>query len=210
MTPRSCEWCGGINDRPRSRWCCEKCKKARWYAANPDYNRQYHSTNRESVREKKRAYNVRTAEQNRARARVWQLANPERSQERSRNHYLANRAEYMARARAWGKAHPEVISAGAANRRARRIGADGVVSDHEWAEILAWADYRCVYCATGDAPMTRDHVFALSSGGRHAVDNLVPACNACNASKSSTPIREWAPDWDAPFWIQLPTEVENR
>jgi 5-methylcytosine-specific restriction endonuclease McrA len=40
---------------------------------------------------------------------------------------------------------------------------------------------RCVYCM---APATTiDHVQSLARGGKHALDNIVPACKPCNAKK---------------------------
>lgn len=52
----------------------------------------------------------------------------------------------------------------------------------------AW-DHQCAYCT---APAdTLDHVVPRSAGGLTVVGNLIPACQSCNGSKSSTPWREW-------------------
>lgn len=43
---------------------------------------------------------------------------------------------------------------------------------------------RCVYCNSKDA-LTIDHVVPRSMGGRDAWDNLVTACQKCNAKKGN-------------------------
>ena len=43
---------------------------------------------------------------------------------------------------------------------------------------------RCVYCNSKDA-LTIDHVVPKSMGGRDAWDNLVTACQKCNAKKGN-------------------------
>ncbi len=79
----------------------------------------------------------------------------------------------------------------AARRRKRRVAA--VVNDltpAQWAAIkLAWEG--CAYCGATDGPLQRDCVMAISRGGRYTVDNVVPACAACNASKCNDEVTGW-------------------
>jgi 5-methylcytosine-specific restriction endonuclease McrA len=79
----------------------------------------------------------------------------------------------------------------AARRRKRRV--DSVVNDltaEQWATIqAAWGG--CAYCGAIDRPLQRDCVMAISRGGRYTVDNVVPACAACNASKCNDEVTGW-------------------
>jgi 5-methylcytosine-specific restriction endonuclease McrA len=60
----------------------------------------------------------------------------------------------------------------------------------EWAAIkAAWSG--CAYCGTNDVPLQRDCVMAISRGGRYTLDNVVPACAACNASKCNDEVTAW-------------------
>ena len=60
----------------------------------------------------------------------------------------------------------------------------------EWAAICeAWGRWR-VRGAT-DAALQRDCVLALSRGGRYTIENIVPACRSCNASKSNDEVTRW-------------------
>jgi 5-methylcytosine-specific restriction endonuclease McrA len=79
----------------------------------------------------------------------------------------------------------------AARRRKRRV--DAVINDltaEQWAAIQsAWSG--CAYCGANDAPLQRDCVMAISRGGRYTLDNVVPACAACNASKCNDEVTGW-------------------
>lgn len=79
----------------------------------------------------------------------------------------------------------------AARRRTRRVAA--VVNDltsDQWAALLtAWNG--CAYCGATTGVMQRDCVMAISRGGRYTIDNVVPACASCNASKCNEEVTTW-------------------
>jgi len=59
-----------------------------------------------------------------------------------------------------------------------------------WAALLdAWGG--CAYCGESDRPLQKDCVMALSRGGRYTLDNIVPACRSCNASKCNAEVTSW-------------------
>ena len=59
----------------------------------------------------------------------------------------------------------------------------------QWAALkAAWGG--CAYCrATG--ALQRDCVLPISRGGRYTLDNVVPACRSCNASKCNSETTAW-------------------
>ena len=60
----------------------------------------------------------------------------------------------------------------------------------QWTALReAWGG--CAYCAEPNGPLQRDCVQALSRGGRYTLDNIVPACASCNASKSNLEVTGW-------------------
>lgn len=79
----------------------------------------------------------------------------------------------------------------AARRRRRRVQrVDHDLSDAEWAAIEAeWG--ACAYCGATGVPMQRDCVLPISRGGRYTLDNVVPACRSCNASKCNAEVTAW-------------------
>ena len=79
----------------------------------------------------------------------------------------------------------------AARRRKRRMDrVEHDLSAAHWAALsVAWGG--CAYCGETAQPLQRDCVLALSRGGRYTLDNIVPACRACNTSKCNDEVTTW-------------------
>lgn len=79
----------------------------------------------------------------------------------------------------------------AARKRSRRVAASGSdLTDAEWFRILdAWA--CCAYCGADGVALQKDCVLPISRGGRYTLDNVVPACRSCNASKCNDEVTSW-------------------
>ena len=79
----------------------------------------------------------------------------------------------------------------AARRRKRRMDrVEHDLSDEQWTALRkAWGG--CAYCGVTDKPLQRDCVLAISRGGRYTLDNIVPACRTCNASKCNDEVTGW-------------------
>ncbi|MGE2728863.1 HNH endonuclease [Mycolicibacterium vaccae] len=79
----------------------------------------------------------------------------------------------------------------AARRRKRRVAAVvNDLTDAQWSMIKsAWSG--CAYCGATTGTMQRDCVMAISRGGRYTIDNVVPACASCNASKCNDEVTGW-------------------
>ena len=88
-------------------------------------------------------------------------------------------------------AAPASRRARAARRRQRRIArVEHDLSDVEWlALVAAWGG--CAYCHAVDVALQRDCVLAISRGGRYTLENVVPACRSCNASKCNDEVTGW-------------------
>jgi len=68
--------------------------------------------------------------------------------------------------------------------------ADNDLTPTQWAAIqAAWGG--CAYCRRVDEALQRDCVLPLSRGGRYTLDNVVPACRSCNASKCNEEVTHW-------------------
>lgn len=64
------------------------------------------------------------------------------------------------------------------------------LTDAQWVALTeSWGG--CAYCGGTDRPLQRDCVQAVSRGGRYTVDNVVPACGPCNASKGNQEVTGW-------------------
>ncbi len=79
----------------------------------------------------------------------------------------------------------------AARRRTKRVAASGSdLTNDQWFRILeGWA--CCAYCGGDGVALQKDCVLPISRGGRYTLDNVVPACASCNASKCNTELTSW-------------------
>jgi hypothetical protein len=59
------------------------------------------------------------------------------------------------------------------------------VSKRTRYEVLNRDGFTCRYCHETDVPLTLDHVVPVALGGSDKPDNLVAACQPCNAGKAS-------------------------
>lgn len=68
-----------------------------------------------------------------------------------------------------------------------------IIPNKEWAkkraEVFALKGNKCVYC--GDDAWHVDHKTPKVRGGNDDIDNLVPACGACNIAKGMMTAEEW-------------------
>lgn len=64
------------------------------------------------------------------------------------------------------------------------------LSDEQWFALMdRWGG--CAYCGDAEAALQRDCILAISRGGRYTLDNVVPACRSCNASKWNDEVTGW-------------------
>jgi 5-methylcytosine-specific restriction enzyme A len=77
----------------------------------------------------------------------------------------------------------KVISA--QNKRAKKMGIAGALSESVLQDALKRQNWLCVYCAT-DLTVTTptiDHIKPLAFGGAHTDSNIHAVCLSCNARK---------------------------
>ncbi len=64
------------------------------------------------------------------------------------------------------------------------------LTDAQWAALNeAWGG--CAYCGVEGTPLQRDCVQPVGWGGRYTLENVVPACRSCNASKCNFEVTGW-------------------
>jgi 5-methylcytosine-specific restriction endonuclease McrA len=128
----------------------------------------------------------RNPEKARDAMRRWRARNPELNRERHRKYKRAARlrdgAKMNAQRAAYLVRHPEVKRAKEQAYRARKIAAPGSFTGAEWLELVARWGNVCAYRGE-PGPLEPDHRVPLARGGTNYIDNILPACRNCNASK---------------------------
>lgn len=56
-------------------------------------------------------------------------------------------------------------------------------------QVLEEFDGKCAYCQ--EPAMTFDHIIPITKGGSSELQNIVPACTACNPSKKNKDVFDW-------------------
>lgn len=105
----------------------------------------------------------------------------------------AKRARMRDHASRWRRDNPIDAKVNRQNSRAAGLGIGGRVEPEEWRARVEEFDARCGYC-NEKCVIEMDHFRPLSKGGDHTLDNVIPACQACNAKKGSKLIFEWVKD----------------
>jgi hypothetical protein len=87
--------------------------------------------------------------------------------------------------REWRLQHPATLRVNRADRRLRLRAAPGSHTKAEWLIRVDELGWNCFYCRMPlhVETLTKDHFIPLAKGGSNSVENLVPACIACNLSK---------------------------
>jgi len=112
---------------------------------------------------------------------------PERVKEAERSR---DRDKVLAKNRRWYANNREVYYANNRKRRARMYNAEHT----PWSRQQVWEQTKgvCYLCLSAlDGSWHVDHVVPISRGGRDSLDNLLPACASCNASKKDNLLEEW-------------------
>lgn len=75
-----------------------------------------------------------------------------------------------------------------------RTGEVATLTSKDWRDALIHFRGRCAYCGVRQnrkIKLTKDHVIPVSKGGKTTRNNMIPACTACNCSKSGSDMEPW-------------------
>lgn len=208
----------GTTGRYTNHGCrCDECRAAQavyakaWREANRDRTQKsgaawreshqeqrsavrhvYYEANRASVAAKNAEWQRRNPDSAKRRSADWRKRNPAKSSESTRTWREANRDRVRRSSKLWTDRNRELTVIYSAARRARRAGTDTrTVTASDWTRLIARYSGSCAYCGCKPERLTQDHIVPLIRGGRHAIGNLLPACQSCNSSKATKLLIEW-------------------
>jgi len=132
----------------------------------------------------------------------WGKDNPERMKALQTKWNKAHPEKARTRLTKWQKANPEKCYLHTARHRALKYDntpINEILTETQWKTLLAKYDGHCAYCGK-EAKLTLDHVIPLIQGGKHSIDNVVPACLHCNSSKGARTPEQWRRDLRSGNW----------
>jgi|GEM_PF-823606 len=197
---RTCRYCSvdpeKIRAKDRERYRRDKEKRLaankRYRELNLDYFRQYgrvyYKQHREEILAQTRKYYEENKDRHAAYQKKWKAENRGRYQERTRQWYEQNKDKIQTKNKEWRRNNRQILreqgKIARARRRAKQLGAPGLISVNEWMALLEAADYCCACCGRKGETQTMDHIIPLSSGGSIDIDNVQPLCLNCNCEKA--------------------------
>lgn len=95
-----------------------------------------------------------------------------------------DRKAYMLK---WNRENREMKNFHTAQREAILKGAMGSHTFEEWIEVKKQFGNRCAMCGIheSEAPLTQDHIVAITKGGTNDIGNIQPLCRSCNSRKGN-------------------------
>ena len=177
---KACSKCGVV--KPLTYFYKDRGKPA---ARCKDCTNQANAVWKANNKEKKQALDLAWQRNNRERyrntQREWRDKNPERMP--------IYRSKWLEENREFAKvAHLTAEN----KRRARKAATGGSIDTKEWLEKVQGFNDHCAYCLKPlNGLYHMEHMKPLSRGGTHTIDNVVPACPACNFKKSSKTLLEF-------------------
>lgn len=192
---RPCARCDGVRHWTGSRWRCARCNWEYQQKRRASLTPQQRETERARGNELRGIVRAARTPQKRSRdiaaVQAWRDADPERHRAGSRDWYRRNAESARAAKLAEYYADPESFYARNLVRKAR---INDAVCEHGPKCVSArflrsMYHAECLYC--GDPAEAADHFVPLARGGLHCVENIVPACQPCNSSKSARDPVEW-------------------
>lgn len=166
-----------------------------WWAAHPDYHKQWRDANAEQQREYgrlyAREYRAKHSEQVKAYKRAWMAEHRERILAGRRANYPLIADKHLSRTKEWRKKNASRVLDCNARRRANKlkVTTEDCTSRMGLLRLLP----LCQYCFTlMDGTPTIDHVVPLIRGGQHSQNNLLASCQPCNSSKGDKLPSEWS------------------
>lgn len=110
----------------------------------------------------------------------------EKGKENWKRIYRANRDRYDERTREYRKKNRRVYVEAERRRNLRKRGTKTTITSQQWQDILVTYHHKCAYCGK-KGKLQQDHIIPLSKGGDHSQQNVIPACQRCNRTKSAGP-----------------------
>lgn len=184
-----------------------------WLAKNKDRVRQakraWREANRDKIREQQRAGYAANPEKYRAKSRANNAKDPQRHRDDAKRYNALHAEERKAYYRRYAAENPEKRAATIKacrtakpekyralrkayfhRRRARLLASCSPgVSPADWQVLVRRFGGCCAYC--GGSGCEVDHIVPVSKGGRDEIQNVLPACRRCNASKGNRDLGEW-------------------
>lgn len=123
-------------------------------------------------------------------------------------YYAETREKRKAYSRRYAREHLLDYLERRRRRRALLQNVEGLYTQKEFEALCVDCGNKCTYCGQSDVKLVPDHMTPLCKGGSNSIDNIAPACAACNSSKNSKTYEEYV-EWRKVIGLSL-LQIEGQ
>lgn len=147
--------------------------------------------NPQKGRDSCKRYYENNLDSERIRFKKYYRDNKKQIKARNRKRWWANREICLEQSRKWQKANPERMRYNNAQKRARKMNAEGSHTLEEWKLLKKQYGFTCPCCKKKESEiqLTEDHIIPLIKGGSDFIENIQPLCKSCNSRKRTKVIK---------------------
>lgn len=176
---------------------CKECHNKRskaYYRANKESIagkiKQWQLDNKEIVQERGRKYYLANREKVTKRNDEYRQNNREARLEYAKNFRQVNKESIAARESKWRKEHKDMVNTWTNQNRSRKRLLPAALTPVQWETIKHHFNNTCCYCGK-ENPLEQEHFIPVTSSGAYDINNIIPSCRSCNASKNNKPFETW-------------------
>jgi len=161
-----------------------------WIANNQERvkerKKQYRKENKDAIKKYTKKYNEENRERNRINCKEYNEKNKQYISKQRKQHREENREEIINREH---------------KKRAKIRNLEHSLTTKQWRQCLKHFNNSCAYCGLTDKEnmqkyekaLEQDHFIPIANNGEYTINNIIPACRGCNASKRDRDFFEWYP-----------------
>lgn len=162
---------------------CKDCKKS--------YLSKYRQDNHKKILEMNKRYN----DINKEKRLEYKDENRDRLNQYDRMYRKNNPEKELAFRKKYREEHPELYRIARMKYRSRKNELPQTLTVEEWGICLNHFNDSCAYCGKHQSELEhkieQDHFIPVTKRGGYTVDNMIPACRSCNASKLNNDFETW-------------------
>lgn len=189
---------------------CKDCQHDAYINKREYYinkSKKYYEENKETILEKSKDYNIEHKKDKKIYdkeyaiknkgtkskyAKEYVKKNKEKIEEYRKKYYKENKERITIINNRWKLNNLDRVRIIRKRRKNKKKTSISTLTVEQWQQIKQKFKNKCAYCGK-ELPLEQDHFIPLSKGGEYTINNIVPACRHCNASKNNSNFLEWYP-----------------
>ena len=183
---------------------CKECQSEdgkKYYKDNIEKVKQYRADNAEIISRKRKQYHKDNLKKILKYAKQYRKEHAAGIKEKHEQYRRDHREELARYLRQYRKDNVDKITEHrrlnlgkdcikSQKRRSLKRNLESTLTPAQWEKVKRYFNNCCAYCGK-EKPLTQEHFVPLTKDGEYTHNNIIPACQVCNSSKSDSSFFEW-------------------